>query len=87
MNGKVAKFDFAYVNGLKIQSPKHAYSVLWEELTGRKASPEAALEELENHFSKSQQGRKDKKKLTAKQRPAILVVDELDQLLTSDQVG
>jgi origin recognition complex subunit 1 len=64
------------VNALRLPSPKHVYTTLWEALTGTHASPKRAAELLERHFtSKSKQPRP----------VTVLLVDELDLLVTRTQ--
>ena len=38
-NKKVPKFNHIEMNGLRLQTPQHAYSLIAEELTGRRFSP------------------------------------------------
>jgi len=45
------------VNGLRLPSPAHAYTTLWEALTGSHASPARAAELLEGYFASSQRTR------------------------------
>lgn len=97
---RIAPFDYGYINGLKLQTPKHAYSALLEELTGKRSSPDVALNCLEQRFSASagSNAAHDKRQkrrrsssgnssgaATQPSRATIVVVDELDQLVTKDQ--
>ena len=50
-------FSYVEINGLKIPSPQHAYTVLWEAISGAKGvSSKTALRGLESHFSKKTMG-------------------------------
>ncbi|WWC90716.1 uncharacterized protein L201_005653 [Kwoniella dendrophila CBS 6074] len=82
-DGELQPFSYVEINGLKIPSPQHAYSVLWEAISGAKgSSTKTALRGLENHF-----GNKNNKKGVRGPRGHTFVVlmDELDQLLTAKQ--
>jgi origin recognition complex subunit 1 len=73
--GELPCFQFVEVNGLRLPSPGHAYTALWEALTGSHASPSRAADLLENYFSSSQRTR----------QVTVLLVDELDLLVTRNQ--
>jgi origin recognition complex subunit 1 len=52
-DGEIAPFSYVEINGLKIPSPAHAYSVLWEEISGQRGtSAKTALRGLEAHFGR-----------------------------------
>jgi len=55
--GALPSFQFVEVNGLRLPSPAHAYTALWEALTGSHASPARAAELLESYFASSQRTR------------------------------
>jgi Cdc6-like AAA superfamily ATPase len=46
------KFIFVEINGLKLQTPAHAYALLWRKLSGDKTqlSPDVALSKLALYF-------------------------------------
>ncbi|CDO71789.1 hypothetical protein BN946_scf184939.g13 [Trametes cinnabarina] len=80
-------FAFVEINGLKIPEPAAAYGLLWEAVSGHdaardghmKISAKEALRLLSNHFSGA-----------ARVGPAgghacVVLMDELDQLMTSKQ--
>ncbi|KAI9000488.1 P-loop containing nucleoside triphosphate hydrolase protein [Trametes punicea] len=80
-------FAYVEINGLKIPEPAAAYGLLWEAVSGHdaardghmKISAKEALRLLSNHFSG-----------TARVGPAgghacVVLMDELDQLMTSKQ--
>ncbi|GAA5822726.1 hypothetical protein JCM11251_004357 [Rhodosporidiobolus azoricus] len=80
-------FTFVEINGMKISEPMAAFSHLWSALStaesssstssspSRKLSPRAALSALESHFSNPSPSR----------RTTVVLVDELDQMLTKRQ--
>lgn len=48
----ILPFSYVEINGLKVPTPQHAYTVLWEAISGQKVSnSKAALRGLEEHFS------------------------------------
>jgi origin recognition complex subunit 1 len=50
-------FSYVEINGLKIPSPQHAYTVLWEAVSGVKGcSSKTALRGLEGHFGRKTAG-------------------------------
>ena len=75
-NKKVPKFTHIEMNGLRLQTPQHAYSLIAEELTGRRFSPSRAAEWLEKRFKEGKE---------SDGRVLVLVVDELDVLVTQTQ--
>ncbi|BEI82356.1 hypothetical protein CcaverHIS002_0302240 [Cutaneotrichosporon cavernicola] len=79
-DGEIAPFSYVEINGLKIPSPAHAYSVLWEEISGQRGtSAKTALRGLEAHF-----GRKSGVR-GPRSNTYVVLMDELDQLLTAKQ--
>lgn len=71
---RIEKFDLVEVNGMKVTAPQQAYTQFWKGLTNAKLSPNSALNEIEKHFK-----RKGNKK------PCILILDEVDLLVTKKQ--
>lgn len=54
---ELAPFSYVEINGLKIPSPQHAYTVLWEAISGVKGcSSKTALRGLEGHFGRKTAG-------------------------------
>ena len=48
----ILPFSYVEINGLKVPTPQHAYTVLWEAISGQKISnSKTALRGLEEHFS------------------------------------
>ena len=83
-------FRTIFVNGMKLASPFEVYSLLWEALTGQAAKPARAVELLERRFFASPPpggkfgggGAHMRKAQTEK---VVLVLDELDYLVTTKQ--
>eukprot|EP00963_Diacronema_lutheri_P008823 scaffold776_cov347-Pavlova_lutheri.AAC.21 len=73
----IPKFQFVEINGLKLPSPGYAYTRLYEALTGQYLPPAQALELLEQRFSVL--GSRGSSNVT------VLLIDELDQLVTRNQ--
>ncbi|CAK9782561.1 P-loop containing nucleoside triphosphate hydrolase protein [Cutaneotrichosporon oleaginosum] len=79
-DGEIAPFSYVEINGLKIPSPAHAYSILWEEISGQRgSSAKTALRGLEKHFARSSSVR------GPRSNTYVVLMDELDQLLTAKQ--
>jgi len=76
LNKQIPKFNHIELNGLRLQTPQHAYSLIAEELTGRRFSPSRAAEWLEKRFKEGKE---------SDGRVLVLVVDELDVLVTQTQ--
>jgi hypothetical protein len=48
---EIPPFSYVEINGLKIPTPQHAYSVLWDAISGTTgSSAKTALRSLEEHF-------------------------------------
>ncbi|KAI4258246.1 MAG: hypothetical protein LQ352_001299 [Teloschistes flavicans] len=68
-------FIFVEINGMKITEPHQSYSLLWEALKGERVSPSHALGLLEREFDHP----------SPRRVPCVVLMDELDQLVTKDQ--
>ncbi|WVO13435.1 hypothetical protein L204_101051 [Cryptococcus depauperatus] len=80
-DGELPPFSYIEINGLKIPTPQHAYTVLWEAISGAKgASAKTALRGLEAHFGRKGGGARGPRGHTF-----VVLMDELDQLLTTKQ--
>lgn len=77
--GRMRAYNFVEVNGLKLSSPENIYRVIYEALSGHRVGWKKALSILNERFS---EGTKISKEAN---RPCILLVDELDLLLTRNQ--
>lgn len=60
---------------MRLTEPAQAYSTLWQELTGQRASPAHAESLLNSYFSTPRPDRKT----------CVVVMDELDLLVTKKQ--
>ncbi|XP_022753586.1 origin of replication complex subunit 1B-like [Durio zibethinus] len=77
--GSIRPYCFVQVNGLKLASPENIYRVIYEALTGHRVSWKKALQLLNDRFSDGKKiGKED-------DRPCILLIDELDLLVTRNQ--
>jgi origin recognition complex subunit 1 len=72
---EIDDFYFVEINGMKVTDPHQSYSLLWEALKGDRVSPSHALELLEREFSTP----------TPRRVPCVVLMDELDQLVTRNQ--
>lgn len=69
-------FQYVEINGLKMVKPTDSYEVLWHKISGELLTWGAAMESLEFYFSKVP---KEKK------RPIVVLLDELDALITKQE--
>ncbi|KAK9029448.1 hypothetical protein V6N11_026565 [Hibiscus sabdariffa] len=77
--GSIRPYCFVEVNGLKLASPENIYRVIYEGLTGHRVGWKKALQLLNERFSDGKKiGKRD-------DRPCILLIDELDLLVTRNQ--
>ncbi|GFP87012.1 origin of replication complex subunit 1 [Phtheirospermum japonicum] len=76
--GSIRPYSFVEINGLKLASPENIYSVIYEGLTGHRVGWKKALHLLNERFSDENKHVKDTK-------PCILLIDELDLLVTRNQ--
>ncbi|KDP22084.1 hypothetical protein JCGZ_25915 [Jatropha curcas] len=76
--GNMRPYCFVEVNGLKLASPENIYRVIYEALSGHRVSWKKALHLLNERFSDGKKGKGD-------DRPCILLIDELDLLVTRNQ--
>ncbi|XP_074579369.1 LOW QUALITY PROTEIN: origin of replication complex subunit 1-like [Curcuma longa] len=77
--GTLRPYAFVEINGLKLASPKNIYKVIHEALSGHRAGWKKALHFLNERFNNGT--RAD----TNEHRPCVLLIDELDLLLTRNQ--
>ncbi|KAF2538856.1 hypothetical protein F2Q68_00020575 [Brassica cretica] len=77
--GIVSPYCFVEINGLKLASPEKIYTVIYEALSGHRVGWKKALHSLNERFSEGKRiGKEDEK-------PCILLIDELDLLVTRNQ--
>lgn len=77
--GSLKQYCFIEINGLKLASPENIYTVIYEALSGHRVSWKKALHLLNERFSDGNKIVKEDK------RPCILLIDELDLLVTRNQ--
>ncbi|XP_057844881.2 origin of replication complex subunit 1 isoform X2 [Cryptomeria japonica] len=75
----IQPYRFVEINGLKLAQPENLYKVLYEALTGHRVSWKKALQFLNQRFSETKQTSKNDC------QPCILLIDELDLLVTRNQ--
>jgi origin recognition complex subunit 1 len=68
------KFKYVELNGMRMTRPKQAYAAIWSQLTGEKRTADHASELLEEKFESRRM-----------KEPILMLVDELDQLMTRKQ--
>ncbi|XP_075481211.1 origin of replication complex subunit 1-like [Primulina tabacum] len=77
--GSIRPYCFVEINGLKLVSPESVYSVIYEGLSGHKVGWKKALNFLTERFSGENKCWKEDSK------PCVLLIDELDLLVTRNQ--
>ncbi|KAI9074857.1 hypothetical protein K1719_043165 [Acacia pycnantha] len=77
--GTIRPYCFVEINGLKLASPENIYRVIYEALNGHRVSWKKALHLLNERFV---EGKKIGEKAD---QPCILLIDELDLLVTRNQ--
>ncbi|KAG5437366.1 hypothetical protein PCANB_000797 [Pneumocystis canis] len=73
--GDIDDFKYLEINGMRIIDPNQTYTLLWEALTEESVTSKHALMLLERRFSQPNPNRV----------PCVVLIDELDQLVTKDQ--
>ncbi|XP_050363029.1 origin of replication complex subunit 1A-like [Argentina anserina] len=77
--GNIKPYCFVEINGLKLAAPENIYRVIYEALSGHRVGWRKALHLLNERFSDGKKfGKEDDK-------PCILLIDELDLLVTRNQ--
>ncbi|KAK9154976.1 hypothetical protein Sjap_002456 [Stephania japonica] len=77
--GNIKPCCFIEINGLKLASPENIYRVIYEALSGHRVSWKKALQLLNERFSEDSTIGKENTK------PCVLLIDELDLLVTRNQ--
>jgi origin recognition complex subunit 1 len=79
--GELPKFQFVEVNGMRLQKPEQAYSIIWEALSGDFLAPTKALSRIEDHITNRKRSsvRSDGTRL-------LILVDELDHMRTKTEL-
>lgn len=76
------KFQFIHINGMQLNNSSVMYTLIHKEITGVKQKPTSAAVSLDAYFKK----RKDLSERNLKnQKMIVLLVDELDALVTKKQ--
>ncbi|KMT14480.1 hypothetical protein BVRB_4g072530 [Beta vulgaris subsp. vulgaris] len=78
-SGSIKPYSFIEINGLKLATAENIYRVIYEALSGHRVSWKKALHFLNERFSEGKQVGKGQNK------PCILLIDELDLLVTRNQ--
>ncbi|KAG0198616.1 Origin recognition complex, subunit 1 [Mortierella sp. GBA30] len=73
--GEISPFQFVEINGMKVTEPSYAYVLLWMALSDQKVTANHALQLLEKQFSTP----------GPRRLPCVVLMDELDLLVTSKQ--
>ena len=75
-------FKFIHMNGMQLKNPNAIFSLIYKEITGKKAKPQSAAVCLNDYFKR----RKDLTENQLKNETSIvLLVDELDALINKKQ--
>ncbi|KAG0307604.1 Origin recognition complex, subunit 1 [Linnemannia gamsii] len=74
-DGEISPFQFVEINGMKVTEPSYAYVLLWMALSEQKVTANHALQLLEKQFSTP----------GPRRLPCVVLMDELDLLVTSKQ--
>ena len=74
-SGEIPHFQFVEINGLRLPSPQHAYTALYEALTGEVKGPNSAAGALDTYFGHPRRG----------EQHTIVLLDELDTLINKTQ--
>ncbi|XP_074292511.1 origin of replication complex subunit 1B-like [Silene latifolia] len=78
-SGSIKPYCFIEINGLKLASAENIYRVIYEALSGHRVGWKKALQFLNERFSEGKRVGKGENK------PCILLIDELDLLVTRNQ--
>ncbi|KAF8757033.1 P-loop containing nucleoside triphosphate hydrolase protein [Rhizoctonia solani] len=84
MRNEISPFSYVEINGLRIPEPSAAYALLWEAISGHDAaqhghlsiSSKEALRRLTRHFNS---------RTSAGSHTCVVLMDELDQMVTTKQ--
>ncbi|PIA55282.1 hypothetical protein AQUCO_00800181v1 [Aquilegia coerulea] len=77
--GSIKPYCFIEINGLRLASPENIYKVIYEAISGHRVGWRKALQVLnESFFDDNKLGKEDN-------QPCVLLIDELDLLVTRNQ--
>ncbi|CAD6885030.1 unnamed protein product [Tilletia laevis] len=95
---QLRRFNFVEINGMKLGDPAQAYTMLWQAVRpdpeGKRPSPKFALAALNSYFSERKPNhgppspgrwRIGDAHTSSAQRPTVVLMDELDQLVNARQ--
>jgi len=74
-SGQLPPFHFVEVNGMRLQHPQQAYSIMWHAISGRLVAPKSAALLLDKHFASKDPDREC----------CVVLADEVDALVTRNQ--
>ncbi|XP_077209975.1 origin of replication complex subunit 1-like isoform X2 [Tasmannia lanceolata] len=77
--GSIRPYCFVEINGLKLASPENIYRVIYEALSGHRVGWKKALQLLNERFSDGNKVGEEEN------QPCVLLIDELDLLVTRNQ--
>ncbi|KAL5719567.1 Origin of replication complex subunit 1B [Ranunculus cassubicifolius] len=77
--GSIKPYCFIEINGLKLASPENIYKVIYEAISGHRVGWRKALQLLNERFSDENKAAKEDN------QPCVLLIDELDFLVTRNQ--
>lgn len=75
-NDAYQNFKFVKINGMSLTNPQYVYTILCQEILNKTCRPATAALLLENYFTLNKKKRRV---------PIILLLDELDALITKKQ--
>lgn len=72
---RIPEFSFVEINGMKVINPQDSYELLYQHITNKRVAPASALRLLEKEFNTP----------SPRRTPIVVLMDELDQLVTRNQ--
>lgn len=79
-------FNYLEINGLKLVRPQQAYQVLWKKISKTATSANNSLTYLQQYFEQDEENEEvDRKKDNKSRLPLVVLLDELDQIVTKSQ--
>ena len=78
-------FNFIEINCLRLQSPGDIYTALWRGMTGYHLNAKAALKQIKQYIDAGVNSKKPEE--LAKREYHVVLVDEIDFLLTKDEAA
>jgi origin recognition complex subunit 1 len=92
---KIKPFKFIHINGMQLSNPNLVYSIIYEDITKQKATPAEAANFLDGYFSSktkksyvsknTKKGKNNRKGEEEADIPRVILIDELDALITHSQ--